>query len=97
MGLLSESPVNAIVVMPAYRLNVFGFVYSSELEHDAASVGETTGNHGFWDQRLALEWTREFIGCFGGDGGNVTVAGYSAGMAPLPCPRLNFQWVEVHA
>ncbi|OJJ83901.1 putative carboxylesterase [Aspergillus glaucus CBS 516.65] len=78
-GILGDSPVNAIIVMPAYRLNVFGFLYSSELEHDAASVGETTGNHGFWDQRLALEWTRDNIGLFGGNKKNITVAGYSAG------------------
>ena len=72
--------------MPAYRLNVFGFLYSSELEHDAASVGETTGNHGFWDQRLALEWTRDNIGLFGGNKENITVAGYSAGMPSQPHP-----------
>lgn len=70
--------------MPAYRLNVFGFLYSSELEHDAASAGETTGNYGFWDQRLALEWTRDHIGLFGGNKENITVAGYSAGMPSPP-------------
>ena len=80
VGLLGDSPVNAIIVLPAYRLNVFGFLYSSELEHDAATAGETTGNHGFWDQRLALEWTRDNIGLFGGNAENITVAGYSAGM-----------------
>lgn len=80
VGLLGDSPVSAIIVMPAYRLNVFGFLYSSELEHDAATAGETTGNHGFWDQRLALEWTRDNIRLFGGNAENITVGGYSAGM-----------------
>lgn len=65
--------------MPAYRLNLFGFLYSSELEQDAASVGETVGNHGFWDQRLALEWTKENAHLFGGNGNNITISGYSAG------------------
>lgn len=78
--------------MPAYRLNVFGFLYSSELQHDAASVDETTtGNHGFWDQRLALEWTRDNIHLFGGDTKRLTIAGYSAGKAH---PSLVSQWYK---
>lgn len=65
--------------MPAYRVNLFGFLYSAELEQDAASAGETIGNHGFWDQRLALEWIKENISLFGGNPDNVTISGYSAG------------------
>lgn len=65
--------------MPAYRLNVLGFLYSSEVEADAASVNETVGNHGFWDQRLAMEWTKENVHLFGGNPENITIAGYSAG------------------
>lgn len=79
-ALLGEAGLNAIVVMPAYRLNVIGFLYSLELEQDAASAGETVGNHGFWDQRTALEWTKENIGLFGGNGSQITLAGYSAGI-----------------
>ncbi|KAL4778287.1 Alpha/Beta hydrolase protein [Aspergillus varians] len=78
-ALLGETDFSAIIVMPAYRLNVIGFLYSSELEQDAASVGEPVGNHGFWDQRMALEWTNENIGLFGGNGSRITLAGYSAG------------------
>lgn len=65
--------------MPAYRVNLFGFLYSSELEQDAASAGETPGNHGFWDQRLALEWAKETAPLFGGNRNNITISGYSAG------------------
>lgn len=65
--------------MPAYRVNLFGFLYSAELEEDAATVGETVGNHGFWDQRLALEWTKENIQLFGGNPEMITISGYSAG------------------
>ncbi|KAJ6151405.1 Carboxylesterase type B [Penicillium chermesinum] len=78
-ALLGETEFKAVVVMPAYRVNVFGFLYSAELEQDAASVGETTGNHGFWDQRLALEWTKDNIHLFGGDAEKITISGYSAG------------------
>lgn len=68
--------------MPAYRLGVFGFLSSSEIEQDATYVGETVGNHGFWDQRLALEWTRDNIALFGGNPSQVTISGYSAGESP---------------
>ncbi|PYH47428.1 putative carboxylesterase [Aspergillus saccharolyticus JOP 1030-1] len=78
-ALLGDAQLDAIVILPAYRLNVFGFLYSSELEQDAAAVNENVGNHGFWDQRLALEWTRDHIHLFGGNASEITVAGYSAG------------------
>ncbi|KAE8344285.1 hypothetical protein BDV24DRAFT_172154 [Aspergillus arachidicola] len=78
-ALLGEAAFNAIVVMPAYRLGVFGFLYSSELEYDAATVSEPVGNQGFWDQRLALEWTRDNIALFGGNPSQITISGYSAG------------------
>lgn len=65
--------------MPAYRLGVFGFLYSSEVQQDAASASETVGNHGFWDQRLALEWTKNNVKLFGGNAENITISGYSAG------------------
>lgn len=78
-GLLNETDFRAIIVVPAYRLNLFGFLYSAELEEYSAP-GESAGNYGFWDQRLALEWVRDNIHFFGGDGQNITVAGYSAGL-----------------
>ncbi|KAJ6175793.1 hypothetical protein N7485_002707 [Penicillium canescens] len=78
-ALIGETDFKCVVVMPAYRVNLFGFLYSVELEADAASVGESVGNHGFWDQRLALEWTRESASLFGGDPANITISGYSAG------------------
>ena len=77
--LLNETAFEAIIVMPAYRLNLFGFLASRELQAEAEKVGETTGNMGFWDQRTALEWTAKNIGYFGGDASNITVGGYSAG------------------
>ncbi|WPG98783.1 Hypothetical protein R9X50_00157900 [Acrodontium crateriforme] len=77
--LMTETPFRAIVVAPAYRLNSFGYLCSRELESEAHRNGETTGNMGFWDQRLALEWTAKNIEHFGGDRHNITVGGYSAG------------------
>ncbi|KAL2833457.1 Alpha/Beta hydrolase protein [Aspergillus cavernicola] len=88
-ALIGETDFHAIVVMPAYRVGVFGFLYSSELEKDAASVNEAVGNHGFWDQRMALEWTKENIGLFGGNGSGITLSGYSAGAYSV-CYQLSY-------
>jgi para-nitrobenzyl esterase len=52
-----------------YRVGVDGFLY----------LGEGTANLGLLDQIAALEWVRENIAAFGGDPGNVTVFGQSAG------------------
>jgi carboxylesterase type B len=46
---------------------------------EAAAAGEPSGNQGFWDQRMALEWTSKYVHFFGGNAANITVAGYSAG------------------
>lgn len=77
--LLSETEFQCIIVMPAYRVNVFGFITSRELEAEAEKHGESVGNMGFWDQRTALEWTAKHISFFGGNAKNITVGGYSAG------------------
>lgn len=73
---VSDSPTRCIVVVPAYRLNLFGFLSSSELLQACPDFGV---NLGFWDQRLALQWTWENISYFGGNPSNITVSGYSAG------------------
>ncbi|KAK7924165.1 hypothetical protein PG985_006219 [Apiospora marii] len=77
--LLDDSALRCIIVQPAYRLNVFGFIASADLHNEAARDGHAAGNMGFWDQRLALEWTHSSIRAFGGDPSNITVGGYSAG------------------
>jgi carboxylesterase type B len=77
--LLSETAFKAIVVMPGYRVNAFGFLAGKELEDEARANGEAYSNFGFWDQRTALEWTHDRIAAFGGNKHNITVAGYSAG------------------
>lgn len=78
--LLNETDVRAVVVAPAYRLAVLGFLSSAELRKEAAWHGEPVGNQGFWDQRAALEWTHRNARYFGGNPDDITIAGYSAGM-----------------
>ncbi|KAI5195605.1 hypothetical protein E4T38_08925 [Aureobasidium subglaciale] len=64
----------------AYRLNALGFVTGKAFAAEASDGGGTQyGNMGFWDQRMALEWTHQNIAHFGGNPDNITCAGYSAG------------------
>jgi para-nitrobenzyl esterase len=70
-----------IVVTVAYRLGVFGYFADKELA--AESPNGTTGNYGLLDQIKALEWVSKNIEAFGGDTGNITIAGESAGSSSV--------------
>lgn len=70
---------NTIVVNFGYRLGVFGFLATEELQRE--DPNGSTGNYGLMDQIKALEWVRDNIAAFGGDPDNVTIAGESAGAA----------------
>ena len=70
-----------IAVNFSYRLGIFGYFADKELA--AESPCGTTGNYGMLDQIKALEWVRDNIASFGGDPGNVTLAGESAGAASV--------------
>lgn len=76
LGLAHE---DVIVVDMGYRLGIFGFFADPDLA--AESPNGTTGNYGLLDQILALHWVQDNISAFGGDPGNVTLAGESAGSA----------------
>ena len=66
-----------VVVTFNYRLGVLGWAYLPEL------APETPSNVGLLDQIAALQWVRDNIAQFGGDAGNVTVAGQSAGATSI--------------
>ena len=70
-----------IMITIAYRLGVFGYFASSELE--AESPNHTTGNYGLLDQIKALEWVNKNAEYFGGDKNNITIAGESAGSSSV--------------
>jgi len=63
-----------VVVTINYRLGALGF-----LAHPALASHGAAGNYGLMDQQAALRWVQRNIGRFGGDPGNVTIAGQSAG------------------
>ena len=65
-----------VVVTLNYRLGVLGFLTHAALSAEAAG---SSGNYGIMDQQAALRWVQANIGAFGGDKGNVTIFGESAG------------------
>lgn len=67
---------DAVVVTINYRLGAFGFL---RLRDRFGTRLPATGNEGLLDQVAALEWVRDEIEAFGGDPGNVTIFGESAG------------------
>jgi para-nitrobenzyl esterase len=70
---------NVVVVTINYRLGPLGWFRHAALRETASSAREASGNFGTLDQILALQWVQENIAAFGGDPGNVTIFGESAG------------------
>lgn len=66
---------DVVVVTCNYRLGALGWLYLGEVDQAFASSGVA----GLLDQVAVLEWVRDNIAAFGGDPGNVTIFGESAG------------------
>jgi para-nitrobenzyl esterase len=72
-----------VFVSVNYRVGVFGFLAHPELTKE--SPHHASGNYGLLDQVAGLRWVQENIAAFGGDPGNVTIAGQSAGSMSVNC------------
>ena len=66
-----------IVVSINYRLGMLGYFAHPALS--AESPEGISGNYGLLDQMAALQWVKRNIASFGGNAGNVTIAGEFAG------------------
>ena len=79
---------NAVVVTANYRLDVLGFLQLPQLH---AGSQPFTGNYALLDNVQALRFIQGNIAAFGGDAGNVTLMGQSAGainaLALLTAPQ----------
>ncbi|TRY51447.1 Carboxylic ester hydrolase [Cryptosporidium tyzzeri] len=71
---LAES--GAVIVTINYRLGILGWLRTKNL---------SSGNMGFLDQRIALEWIHKYIVNFGGDPNRIILAGHSAGAKSVLC------------
>jgi para-nitrobenzyl esterase len=70
-------PRGVLLVTFDYRLGIFGFFRTPELDTQSGYGG--SGDYGLMDQIAALRWVHDNIKAFGGDPANVTVFGQSAG------------------
>lgn len=68
---------NVIVVTINYRLGLFGWFSHPALQ--SGNALDDSGNYGTLDIIRALQWIQDNIANFGGDPGNVTIFGESAG------------------
>jgi len=68
---------DAVIVSINYRLGVLGFMPHPGFE------AQYNGGYALEDQRLAMRWVKDNIAAFGGDPGNITLAGESAGGASV--------------
>jgi para-nitrobenzyl esterase len=71
--------LGVVLVSVNYRLGRLGFMAHPWLSEESPTG--SSGNYGFLDQVAALRWVRDNIAVFGGDPGNVTIFGVSAGSA----------------
>lgn len=90
-GATLATTANAVVVTANYRVGPFGFFNSAQINAGAANADEASGNFALLDLIQALRFVQQNIAGFGGNAGNVTVMGQSAGAintwALLASPR----------
>ncbi len=77
-GAALAKATNAVVVTANYRLGIFGWLNVAQLK-EGTNAAEDSGNFATLDNIKALQFINQNVAAFGGDPGNVTVMGQSAG------------------
>jgi len=77
-GAALAKAANAVVVTANYRLGIFGWLNVPQLK-EGTNAAEDSGNFATLDNIKALQFVNKNVAAFGGDPGNVTVMGQSAG------------------
>ncbi|HEV2701662.1 MAG TPA: carboxylesterase family protein [Steroidobacteraceae bacterium] len=75
------APLGVVFVSANYRLGALGFLAHPALS--AESMHHSSGNYGLLDQLQVLAWVRDNIARFGGEPGQVTLMGQSAGAVDI--------------
>ena len=92
-GINSEDPFDGaglaargiVTVFANYRVGPLGWLTHEEIE----KKNGRDGNFGLDDQLTAIRWVKKNIAAFGGDGGNITLLGQSAGAISIQYHCLN--------
>ncbi|WP_440870832.1 carboxylesterase/lipase family protein [Variovorax atrisoli] len=81
-GAALAKAANAVVITASYRLGILGFLNVPQLR-PGGTEGDDSGNFALLDNMAALRFIRDNAASFGGDPGNVTLSGESAGATNL--------------
>ncbi|UGQ13962.1 carboxylesterase family protein [Yinghuangia sp. ASG 101] len=99
-GAALSRQTGAVVVTANYRVGALGWLYPAGSDREDWATG---ANLGLQDQAAALHWVRDNITAFGGDPGNVTIGGGSAGarsvsaLLTLPAAAGTFHKAILHS
>ncbi|KAL6797813.1 Alpha/Beta hydrolase protein [Trichoderma sp. SZMC 28013] len=83
-GAVANSGNNIVLVTLNYRVGIFGFLASSQIQANGVA------NAGLYDQQAALQWVQQHIAQFGGDPTHVIIHGQSAGAEAASLQLVSF-------